>query len=80
MGRVEGALEAGRSSSHYLTSTLKQELSCDKWMRCWALKTFMLVAQARVISNISLSTQGQQKQNTSFAFISYPSRTFPFHS
>jgi hypothetical protein len=33
-----------------------------------------------VISNISLSTQGQQKQNTSFAFISYLSPALPFHS
>jgi hypothetical protein len=41
---------------------------------------FDALSSGPVISNISLSTQGQQKQNTSLAFISYLSPALPFHT
>lgn len=60
------------------------------WNRSWAVINgfgvgrknycFDTLSSGPVSSNISLLTQGQQKQNTSFAFISYLSPALPLHS
>jgi hypothetical protein len=60
------------------------------WHRSWAvingcgvwqlIDCFDARSSGPVRSNISLSTQGQQKQNTYFSIISCPSPVLPFHS
>jgi len=52
------------------------ETGAELWQmrEAFGIKNCCLDARSSgpIISNISLSTQGQQKQNTSFSFISYP--------